>query len=455
MPVSVVDINLSASTGATAKPTYNDIALIGHATTAPSVGFNNGKRYSNPDDVANNFGDGSDVHVASQALTEMGVESWVVAVAEELTESSVSLGGDTTSTDRVNIKDTNSNHLPLHDDLSATSVYVDGTEKTVVPKTESPPDVNETPANDEAFVNFDTGEIVTGTTTSGSGPGITADYHHLDWSSLETELEPLGIDLFTLADTRCKREHIGNLNELVTFASSIDAAVVGAHMNGAEAATDAEAMELAHEVAGYVPSGDLMMIAHKSSEDVASYVAGQLGVNPAWFDPFWDGEGYPFSTDFYRRTLVGDPGTTETFEGGDSDGNGPSNAIISVDGTLVLSNSLTTAGSSSDYQYLDVGRTESFIGSEVEEALKSLRLDNDQVPFTNNGRSQLLGAIRGRLQQYVGSNNAPLSELEVTAPTIDQLSDADKANRVFSGITVEGTLANNIHEFGVELNVRV
>lgn len=450
MPVSVVDINLSASTGATAKPTYNDIALIGHATTAPSVGYNNAKRYSSPDDVATDFGDGSDVHVASQALSQMGVESWVAAAAEEVTVTGELLGGDTSSTSTGTIS-----NIPVHDDLSAVSVYVDGTEKTVVPQTASPPDANGSPATDEAFVNFDTGEVVTGEATSGTGSGITADYNYLDWANLKPELEPLGIDLFTLADTRCKREHIGNLDELVTFVGSIDAAVIGAHMNGADAASDSEAMQTAHDVAGYVPSGDLMMVAHKSSEDVAAYIAGQLGVNPAWFDPFWDGEGYPLSTDLYRRSLVGDPGTTETFEGGDANGNGPSNAIISVDGTLVLSNSLTTAGSSSDYQYLDIGRTESFIASEVEEALKSLRLDNDQIPFTKDGRSQILGAIRGRLKQYVGSNNAPLSDIEVTAPTIDQLSDADKANRVFSGITVEGTLASNVHEFGVELNVRV
>lgn len=450
MPVSVVDINLSASTGATAKPTYNDIALIGHATAAPSVGYNNAKRYSSPDDVATDFGDGSDVHVASEALSQMGVESWVAAAAEEKTVSGELLGGDTSSTSTGTIS-----NIPIHDDVSVVTIYVDGTVKTVVPKTASPPDANASPATDEAFVNFDTGEVVTGEATSGSGSGITADYHYLDWASLKPELEPLGIDLFTLADTRCTREHVGNLDELVTFAGSIDAAVVGAHMNGADAASDDAAMQTAHDIAGYVPSGDLMMVAHKSSEDVAAYIAGQLGVNPAWFDPFWDGEGYPLSTDLYRRSLVGDPATTETFEGGDANGDGPSNAIISVDGTLVLSNSLTTAGSASDYQYLDIGRTESFIASEVEEALKSLRLDNDQIPFTKDGRSQILGAIRGRLKQYVGSNNAPLSDLKVTAPTIDQLSDADKANRVFSGITVEGTLASNVHEFGVELNVRV
>ncbi|WP_327054007.1 hypothetical protein [Halomicrococcus gelatinilyticus] len=450
MPVSVVDINLSASTGATAKPTYNDIALIGHATTEPAVGFDNAKRYSNPTDVASDFGDGSDVHVASQALSQMGVESWVAATADEKTVSGELLGGDASSTSTGTIS-----NVPLHDDLSVVSVYVDGKQKTVVPKTSSPPDADGSPATDEAFVNFDTGEVVTGESTSGSGSGIEADYHYLDWTSLEAELEPLGLDLFVLADTHCERQHVGNLDELVTFAGSVDGAVVGAHANGATATDDAEALATAHDVAGAVPSGDLLMVAHKSSEDVAAYIAGQLGVNPAWFDPFWDGEGYPFDTELYRRSLVGDPGTSGTFEGGDTDGSGPSNAIISVDGTLVLSNSLTTDGASSDYQYFDIGRTEAFVASEVEEALKSLRLDNDQIPFTKDGRSQILGAIRGRLQQYVGSNNAPLSDLEVSAPTIDQLSDADKANRVFSGITVEGTLASNVHEFGVELNVRV
>ncbi|WP_158058251.1 DUF3383 domain-containing protein [Halorussus halophilus] len=449
MPVSVVNIDLSASTGATAKPTYNDIALIGHSTTEPSVGYNNAKRYSSPDDVASDFGDQSDVYTAAQALSEMGVESWVAACAAEKTASGELLGGDASSTSTGTIS-----NVPVHDDTDAVSIAVDGTDKTVVPKTASPPDANESPATDEAYVNFETGEVVTGESTSGSASGIVADYHYLDWSSLKPELEPLGIDLFVLADTRCEREHVGNLGELVSFAGSIDAAVVAAHMNGSQAADDQTALQTAQDVAGAVPSGDLIMAAHKSSDDVAAYIAGQLGVNPAWFDPFWDGDGYPFDTGLYRRSLVGDPGTTETFEGGDENGNGPSNAIISVDGTLVLSNSLTTAGASSNYRYFDVGRTEAFIANEAQEALKSLRLGNDQIPFTKDGRSQILGAIRGRLQQYVGSNGAPLSELEVTAPTIDQLSDTDKSNRVFPGITIQGTLASNVHEFGVELNVR-
>lgn len=448
MPVSAVNIDLSASTGATAKPTYNDIALLGHATTEPAVGFNNAKRYSTPEDVASDFGDGSDVHVSAQALAEMGVESWLVAVAEEKTASGA-VAGESSSTDEVTVE-----HTPIHDDLSTISVSVDGQNQTVVPKAKSLSPDEDGLEGDKAFVNFDTGKVVTGTATSGSEAGLEVDYNYVDWESLKPELEPLGIDLFVLADTRCERQHVGNLDELVSFASSVDAAVVGAHMNGAEAQSDQNAMETAQDVAGYVPSGDLLMIAHKSSEDVAAYIAGQLGVNPAWFDPFWDGDGYPFATDFYRRSLVGDPATADTFEGGDADGQGPSNAIISVDGTLVLSNSVTTAGSSSDYQYFDVGRTEAFVASEAEEALKSLRLDSDQIPFTKDGRSQVLGALRGRLKQYVGSNNAPLSDLEVTAPTIDQLSDTDKANRVFSGITIEGTLASNVHEFGVELNVR-
>lgn len=452
MPTSVVDISLSASTGATAKPTYNDIVVIGHATAAPNAGFNNATPYSSPGDVEDDFGAGSDVLTASEALAEMGVEEWYAVQAEELAITGEVIGdSDTSSVDSGTVQNT-----PMHDDPSTVTIYLDGTELTATPKTVSPPDANESPEAGEAFYNTDTGEIVTGDTSGGSSSGIEVDYNYLDWGSVKTAIQSLGLDVFTLADTQFGRAGVGNLSELVSYADSVDGAVVGASVNGNDVSSEQEAMDIAHEVGGYVPSGSYLQIAHKSGEDVASYVAGQLGVNRPWFDPFWDGDGYPFATEYYSRSLVGDPGSAGTFEGGDQANQaGATNVIISVDGTQVLSNSLTTAGVSSNYRYFDVGRTESFIASEVQNALKSLRLKSDQIPYTQQGRSLVLGTIRGELQEYVNGRGSPLSSVKVTAPTIDQITDTDKANRTFPNLTVEGTLAGNVHEFSVALNIRV
>jgi|GEM_PF-3569980 len=451
MPTSVVDLSLSSSTGATVQETYNDICVIGHATSAPTAGFNTVKSYTSASDVESDFGANSDVHTASQALAEMGVESWSVIVAEEKTVTDEVVG----SSDSSAVTNGTVANTPMHDDDSVIDVTVDGGSSLTKNFTTDDPS-SKSPAAGECYINTDTGEVESGDASSGSGNGIEVDYHYLDWSPVKTEIEPQGFDLVFLADTYFDVPGYGNLDEVVTWASSNDAGVVGASVNGDNESTEQDAMDIAHEVGGAVSSGYYMQVAHKSTDDVAAYIVGQLGVNEAWFDPFWDGDGYPFATNYYSRANVGDPASAGTFEGGDaSNQEGATNVVISVDGTKVLSNSLTTAGSSSNYQFFDVARTESFVASEIENALTSLRLSSDQIPYTSQGRSAIIGAIQGQLQEYVSGQGAPLSELDITAPTIDQISDSDKANRVFPNISVTGTLAGNVHEFGVDLNVKV
>lgn len=452
MPTTVVDINVSASTGAVVKPTYNDIVVFGSATASPSAGFNNADRYSSASDVESDFGQGSDVATASSALEEMGVSEWIVVVAERSTVSDEVVGdSDTSATDTGTVANT-----PIYGDESTITVSLDGSSQTVEFKAESPPDATTSPNSGEAFVNTATGEVVTGDQSSGSADGIEVSYEYVDWSSATDQIDPLGADLAGIADFNFTRAGIGDLDEVQSWASTEDVSMVGMLSNGADLASEDEALSEAHDVAGYVSSGNLMMVAHKSGDDVASYVLGQLGVNRPWFDPFWDGDGYPFATNYYSRANVGDPATGGTFEGGDAaNQSGPVNVIINVEGTTVLSNSLSTAGQSSNYQFFDISRTESFIAAETERALKSLRLSADKIPYTTTGRSQILGAIRGTLNQYARGSNAPLSEITVTAPTIAQISDNNKANRVFPGITITGTLAGNVHEFQVDLNIRV
>jgi hypothetical protein len=119
-----------------------------------------------------------------------------------------------------------------------------------------------------------------------------------------------------------------------------------------------------------------------------------------------------------------------------------------------LSNSITTAGASSNYQFFDVARTQDFLAAEVRRALTSLRLSQDQIPFTAKGRAQIQNVIQNTISQYVGGGG-PLAGFSVNIPPIAQLTDADKANRVYSGIDIEVTLAGNVHEFSVTLNLTV
>lgn len=435
MPVQVVDMDLSADTGATSKPTYNDIVVVGSAKSPPPVGFNTAKRCSNVSTVADDFGDGTDVYAAAEALFAKGVSELQIVVGErkEVTGESAA-DGDTLE------------NTPVYRDPSTVTVYDDSSAE--IDFGISVEDPVPSPSNDPALLNFETGML------KRTGSGGTIDYEYIDWQQLRRAI-PTGADVIDVSGENFGRAGVGDLDEIDQWCQINDAVVTAAHLNGGTFSSDEDALDSFHDTFSYVPSAHIFPIAHKSGDPVGSVVAGQLGVNQPWFDPFWDGDGYSINTDFYARELIGDPSTSGTFEGGDGEQMGTGNVIVNVGGTLVLSNSLTTAGISSNYRYLDVKRTEIFLSSEARDELRSLRLSKDQIPYTPTGRNEILGAIRDRLQQYVGGQGEPLSKLKVTAPKISAISDSDKANRVFPDIQIEGTLAGNVHTFGVKLSIKV
>lgn len=441
MPARVVDLTLTAETGAVPKPTPNDVVVVGSSAAEPEKGYANAVGYVSSPDVADDHPENDAVQVASESLATMGTSRWYVTVAQEL--STTESIGDAAEVQVVE-------NLPIHDGSDVEVSVGGGTLKETVFTTLD--DLSQsTPDTDTALVNTNTGEVLTDESTG----SVEITYTHLDWAPVLEDMESTGGDLLFFADKELDRSSIGNLSELVTWAGAYDAIVIGQSVNGTGEPTEQAAMDIAHEVGGYVPTKDYAQIAHKSAADVAAHVVGQLSVNDPWFDPFWDGDGYPFNTDYYGRSKIGDPGTTGTFEGGDDNGGGPTNVIMSVDGVTVLSNSLTTAGAASNYQFIDIGRTESFIAGEIEAALVGLRLRRDQIPYTSEGRSSIIGAIQGRLQEYVGGTGTPLSEMGIEAPAIEDISTGDKANRLFPNIKVNGTLAGNVHEFGVELTIQV
>lgn len=429
MPIDIVNIDKNVDAGSIPQPTFNDVCVVGASTTAPTgANFGEVNRYSNSSDVADDYGDDADVAIASDALEQMGADEWRVVVFEA------------TEHDAETVAD--------GDQLANTPVWGEydvtlSTDDDIVWSTKVAADQN--PDAGEVAINAAEGDV-----SIGDGTDVDISYATVDWS---LSIIPSDVDLVGFADVRMTRQHIGDLDALVTWASGENNGVVAAHQDGRNAVDDETALETAHDVGGYVPSGDLLTIAHKSGDDVAAYVLGQLATNDPWFNPFYDGDGYPFNSENYKSALVGDPATPGTFEGGkaDPEGEGATNVVISKAGTTVLSNSQTTAGPASSYQFFDVGRTEAFTTSEIERALVGLRLSEDRIPFQPVGQSMIESEIKDVLDPVVGGVDDPLASIDVEVPDWDDLSDTDRENRVWPGIMVRGRLSGDTHEFGVEL----
>lgn len=489
MPNKVVDIDLQTSTSSTPRDTYSDLVLIGTDANVADPTLNQPLAYNDADDVASDFGADADVTTASEAVATKGTEAWWVLVADyDEYANELIADSDTTAVQSGAVA-----NPPVRGGVENVTVTVDGTDQTVVPTTETPPTA---PASGEVKLNFDTGELMTGDATTGAGSGIEVTYDSIQWATVKNNLEAYDLDIATLADVRADKSHVGDLDELITFAEGNEIAVVVAYNDLSTYPSQTDAMNAYHDIGAYLPSKALLPIAHGSGGQVASEQAGRLAVKPPWFDPLWDaGADYNFATDYFRDAMIGQPGSPNTLEGGDSNEEGPVNVIKSAAGTKVLSNSLTTAGGSSNYQYFDVYRTETFLAEEVENALTQLRLRAEQIPFSPNGRTMIMDALRSRLRQYVSSgqlqtvrtqstqqqgqtdgqtdqnddqNNqqvasqtavgrtgAPLADLRLRVPRYESLSQTDRQNRVWAGIRIEGVLASNAHTFGVTLDVQM
>ncbi|QHS17925.1 hypothetical protein GWK26_12635 [haloarchaeon 3A1-DGR] len=431
MTVSPVEIDVSAETGALPQETFTDVAVVGTSETSPSgAAFGEVNRYQSASEVANDYGDGSDVHVASQAVAEMGADAWYVLVLEstEVVDESVDDGTTVANT-------------PIHGEPG-----VIASSRDVVYTVESPP---ATPATGEVAINTATGEV-----TTDDGTAATLTYSYVDWSGLE-ELEYNGVNRAHLADTRAGREHIGDYDEFVSWASAAQVGVPLPIKTPSTFNSDEEAMTAAHEVAGYVPGGHVLGVVAKTSADVGAYKLGQMAINDPWFDPYFDSDGYPYAIDSLPGRLIGDPETTETFVGGDADGDGPVNVVVSISGVNVLWRSVSTAGAASDYQYWDVQMTEYFATSVIDNTLTELQLDRDRIPFTGDGQSMIEGAIVAALAEYTGGPDDPFASVDINVPDPEDLPEDDRANRNWTGIQLDYQLTGSAQTYSVKMTLSV
>ena len=481
MPTQVVDVDLETETGAVVRETFSDLLIIARDPSVSSPDYNVPNVYDTVSQVASDFGSDSDAQVAAEEVSARGARNWWVIMLESHEHTEVIGDSDSSSTDEGQVQNT-----PMRGGEENTEVTVDGDAQDLVFSTASPPDK---PDTGQTAINTDTGEVVTGSSSSGSGSGIEVSYETLSWDEAQPEIESHNFDLAVLADTRADRSYLGEGDEMLSWVSSNDASMVLAYSNGNTFDTDEEGMDEAHEMGNYLTSGNVFPIAHKSNDDVAAGVAGRMATRNPWFTAYMDGgANYSFAMEQYRRSLIGRPSTPGTFEGGDTDGGGgPCNVLYREMGTQILSNSLSTAGADSDYQYFDIARTESFIVAEVENALYGLRLSRESIPFAPIGRTIIEATLRERLNRYVSPQgralspeeieqlgadseqafqlgpqrvsthrgNVPLSNLDIHVPRYDELDRSDRANRVWTGIQITAQLAGNAHTFQVDLAVTV
>lgn len=425
MPKKIVEIDQTAEIAERPQETFTDAAVVGTSEEQlPDAEFGEVGLYRSAASVADDYGEDTDVHVASQAIQEMGADRWRVMVLEavEATDEAVADGEMLENTPVL------ANH-----EVSSPDGDIEFT-------TEDAPDIADYEA--EIVIHSGTGEVTTDATE------VEISYFHADWSQLEKF--PSDVNRFAVADRRFDRQGAGVLDVTHSWATENDIGMAANGPNVDEYEDIDEAKAVAHDVAGYVQSGDLMMIVDASNEDLAAYQLGELGINNPWYNPFWNElpVGEPISKD------VGEPDEPGTFEGGNDEGEGPVNALINVADANRVSNSLTTAGIESDAAFFDIRRTQDYTASVLETALESLQTDQEQIPFTDDGQVMIEDAVKGAMSGLTGSAGQPLAEYNFVVPGWED-DDVDRQNRNWGGIEIDARLAGSAHEFSLGLTVSV
>ena len=127
-------------------------------------------------------------------------------------------------------------------------------------------------------------------------------------------------------------------------------------------------------------------IARKQSrDDIAAVALGVLMTLKPWVTPFWKSINASISDYFSPDEIA----TLET---------GKANVVVLIASSNRLSNRLTTGG---DPKFIDVTRTKYYAISLIRDAIASLRLKMEKIPFDERGLGMIKSAITKAMEEMV------------------------------------------------------
>ncbi len=100
-------------------------------------------------------------------------------------------------------------------------------------------------------------------------------------------------------------------------------------------------------------------------------------------------------------------------------------------------------------EYIDITHGIDWLKARVQEELFLLLLNNEKIPFTDQGAIAIEAAIRGPLQ-VAANNNFIKPDFVITVPRPSALTAADKAARTWTGITFSAVLTGATHKMTIK-----
>jgi len=131
------------------------------------------------------------------------------------------------------------------------------------------------------------------------------------------------------------------------------------------------------------------------------------------------------------------------------------NTYIKKMGQLQTSEGLTTAG-----EFADVIRGQHYVEARLHERIQRLFFQQDKIPFTNQGISQVVSEVEAVMQEATSMGIIATDEdgnglFEVDAPTRAEVSEDKRKERTLPDVKFEFELAGAVHELKIRGVIRV
>lgn len=293
------------------------------------------------------------------------------------------------------------------------------------------------------------GEINMKDGTCWTTAATTIDYSYVDWA---TALQALvdytaaRMNIIVLADVDAGEQSYGDLDAIWTEADS-QRWPIPIHGDPSKAVAD-----IVTDINTYASRNVVGVASKETTKDIAAAVAGALSVLDPWDKLMWKTLFGVAQTTFFTKDEV-----ETTLEGGKV------NAVISKVSQMIMSDGLTTS-TDATYKFIDIARTQYYIEELIRGELENL-IRTARVAYEPAGIEAVRAAISAALdtavfntalrQPFVNDDGELQKGYLIDMPDFDDISAADKQNRLLQDVFITAFLAGHIQSISMNLTIQL
>jgi len=128
------------------------------------------------------------------------------------------------------------------------------------------------------------------------------------------------------------------------------------------------------------------------------------------------------------------------------------NALISAYANIyteIMGVGATRGGRTTDGSYIDITQSKYWLENKLKTNLTSLLLNNDKIPFTDEGSAKILNVIESVITVADSQGILLEDDTTITIPRASEVLTNDKANRIWSNITIDTTIQGAVETLDV------